>query len=400
MKRIASLLILVLSLFLYSSCVSDSDSNAHVRAGTADLPVDHSFFDDLYDPQTIRYLEVEPDLRSKGCLSQTDALVLSSLFSLILNGEVNLTKLILPWRILNRYKEEIHSSRVINDTCYKQVVNSFGQSLVLFRFEKDGKEYIRARFNAHQNTDAPEKCLARAEKLIANMPTFAQSVLQQHKAQYPREWENPAIGPHFFLDCSEASDALFAKSVEVLLHELNHELGTEECIYSPFDTHKLCIENASALPSRGTARYETNDRFVKEQMESFQNIYIPRVPAPFLKLFDELNSYTISAATSLHFLKASAAHKEFLSFSDDEFLPHIALLCANYLNTVQRSDPELYAQSLARNTPNGRALHQLFDEAERIYPQWLRAHTDAGLEDPASALIWVKHYKPLRALLK
>lgn len=398
MKQALALIVLMVSVL--GGCVSTQEQG-NLRAASAEIPLEPQFFDELNDPQVYEYLELEPESAKDGCLTRTESRLLATLMTIILNDGVSVSDLFIPWRFATKFKRELGSVRVVNDSCYKKLTNSRGQSLILFRYERDGKSYLRARFNAHEAASADPSCLNDALAVTQRLPPFATNIVAAHRERHKAEWKDPELSPRFYLDCDSGRGLAFDESVAVMLHELNHETNSDSCIFVSFTNEYLCFSEIEKAPARDIAKVRTSFRntLIDNALDRFQATYLMGYGASFMRLFDELNSYTVTAHVSVARMRQHSNSKSYLNgLPTDEYLPIIGLLCANYLATLHAKYGDTYARLYGEGTQNRTHFDVLFSNAREAYEEWKRERARLGLKPSDLDPVWQRFLSTYKSL--
>lgn len=79
-------------------------------------------------------------------------------------------------------------------------------------------------------------------------------ILDGEAKRSPEPWRDPDVGPVSFLQCDAAEQPSF-KSIATMLHETNHRLSPDRCLFDFESGGEICFTLPRGLPEGTIAAY-------------------------------------------------------------------------------------------------------------------------------------------------
>jgi len=224
------------------------------------------------------------------------------------------------------------------------------------------------------------QCLARAETLLQELglPT---AIAADYRQRFSRICGETDRGPAKWFNC--APSQLPQLELATWVHEMGHELGRPDCLYTWPHGEFVCLALDSNLPPRAVARLQAapTTRRAEEAHSALEFLQAQQsyltVALPFA-LFDELNSSTLTTTTMTALVPRWGQN---LSQRPAQLLPLYLVYTLRYLEYVRTHDFAQYRRNFGRNAGNWQALEQLLHNAEAVYLKWAQALKGQGLRE-------------------
>lgn len=277
--------------------------------------------------------------------------------------------------------ETLSPFSLVDDQCVKRVYASGDYRIVFKKGTLASDSEIRGNLSRFSDMKDKAACFKDAVELIHGLEIpFANIALQQHLKKFGQPyWDDPDFGPMKWLKCDGRPNPDFYSSLGTLLHEVNHELKDDQCLFIPSEGRSLCFKLDPKLPLRSLARIEkfpTKERSITQALEMVQKVYLTDMDLPPVMLFDELNSYIITnrAMTSVLKKKGAAALYDGES-RQGVLLPLFLTYTVRYLSILRGTAPQLYQENF-RPVPgnaNYTNIQTLLVDSEKVYSEWLHS---------------------------
>lgn len=271
-------------------------------------------------------------------------------------------------------------SDLVSDQCWKQIYVRGNYRIVLYRNpnEEVGSVQMVAR-NIRQLGISHRECLQRAVADSNSLSPIFANILGRYHAEHGWLWNDPDIGPVTWLECGRKRDVAYFESLAGFLHELNHPLKQDQCLFLASAANHLCFRFDKRLPPRSLAKLEdfpTQDPYIRRMLTGVQHNYLNQTDAPFHLLLDELNCYIVSTRVVARVLDKWGKAALFEKGTRQRtmiLLPLFLVYAVQYLEKFQEEDSESFAKHFSRGGQNCQALSMLLNDAEAGYLEWLKA---------------------------
>lgn len=217
-----------------------------------------------------------------------------------------------------------------------------------------------------------ETCIQRALAIAHDIAPWADGILEREAARHPDLWRDPDVGAVSFLECNAAEQPAF-KSVDTMLHETNHRISPDKCIYDYATGSDLCFELDRALPAGMIAAYASAPPGLDEEAHRWhvhiQETYLVEDGQGIRELLDEVVAYSITSE-----LMAIGTARQLYGHRTPSFnnLTMIMALTMRYLNELGRRDPALAAAQFGPTSVNRAPLLAVLARGEAAYDAWLQ----------------------------
>lgn len=126
---------------------------------------------------------------------------------------------------------------VVGQHCWKKEFERRGFKLFAYVNPENPKEKARIKYRNYSsivNLDCFRNSISDAKLLqVAGV----NEVLSRYRSTYPSFWEDLDIGPSSWLTCSQDKATAYYSSIEMMLHEIHHDLRNGNCLYISKDDH-------------------------------------------------------------------------------------------------------------------------------------------------------------------
>jgi hypothetical protein len=266
----------------------------------------------------------------------------------------------------------------VSGTCDKRIYTRDGRRIVAYR--KGPRSLGIKTANA-----VSEACWTAA---LAHLHTLelplADKILDAYQRAFPQLWDDLDLGPASYVSCAaDPAHEQYNETLTILLHELQHELRRDGCLFNATSGEDFCYALPTKLPGRALARLDhmpVGDPEERSFYELLQHMYLVDVDQPPLMLFDELDAYLSTARVWTAMLRKLGAPQLLDGKGHHMYLPLplFALYSVRYLEALRVKQPKRYAEVFGPDTANRRTLMRLLDECGRAYDDWVAALAAVG----------------------
>lgn len=279
-------------------------------------------------------------------------------------------------------------TELVRAVCDKRIYARGKYRIVIFRppaMSSVGWATIHDRIEGFAGPNRPEvsqaaavQCLAQAAADLERLG-IERDLLDIYHRENPELWSDSDVGPARYLNCSEGRDAVYYRSLAVMVHEVTHQLTSDSgrCLFLGYPPSQTCFSIPPNLPSASIAilkDFPTQNRDELERLGKTQDLYLvdfPKLNKGPLFLFNELNAYTAGNETMTAIARHDGIDKLYQDGDrESEMLPLFALWVAHYLAEMHRRDPDFYSETLAAQTDDGERIRALLVRAEASYGAW------------------------------
>jgi len=265
--------------------------------------------------------------------------------------------------------------RLVAAACQKRVYRAGRNRFVFW----DTAEAIQGKVTTKIVPLPSPRCIERGLALASEYAPFAGALLQRAAARDPALWRDPDVGAVAYLEC-EADEPTFM-SIDTMLHETNHHLSPDKCIYDFATTGEICVELERGLPEGTLAAYAQPpsqlDADGAAWFAHLQQLYLVDNGHGLRNMLDEVMAYSITA----EMLAVGAARRIYPKPGRSTFnnLPVMMAFTTRYLAAVAARDPALAARQFGATSKNRDAILAVLARAEAAYTTWLRAVRTPGV---------------------
>jgi hypothetical protein len=217
-------------------------------------------------------------------------------------------------------------------------------------------------------------CVADAEVQARRLLPYAETILSKARRIFGAEWPDPDIGAGSYIECT-ANQYARLRSLDMLLHELNHRLTDRDCLHEPTSGTPLCFGLPGLLPPRSIAKIDLGalDEGVALLLRPLQENYLGVNDGGPLSLFDELMAYRITTdVEAALFEQRGAAIAAPRGKQQVMYLSVFMYYAARYVLALHERDPALHRTYFGHGSANLVHLLHLLDLCEESYRHWRR----------------------------
>lgn len=282
--------------------------------------------------------------------------------------------------------------RLVSAACRKRVYLAPNARFVFW----DTDDSVHGKVVTRSCALPTDACIERALVLARDYVPFADAIMQREATQNPALWRDPDVGAVSYLKCDLADQPDFM-SIDTMLHETNHRLSPDKCIFDYATAGELCFELPRDLPEGMIAAYPgppgALDADAAEWFAHVQKTYLVDNGHGIRELLDEVMAYSITS----RMLAVGAARRIYPlpGHSTYNNLPLLMAFASRYLEALATHDPALAAREFGANGRNRAALLAVLGRGEAAYEAWLQAVPVPGVFERT---FWADYQRGRQAL--
>jgi hypothetical protein len=263
---------------------------------------------------------------------------------------------------------EVENVRLVSAECRKRVYGWNGRRFVFW----DTQDSVHGKMSTKTCELPTDACIERALTLANEYVPFANTLMRKAAEQSPDLWRDPDVGAVSFLQCNAYGEPSF-NSIETMLHETNHRLSPDKCIFDWSTGGEFCLELDRKLPEGKIAAYprppEALDDDAIEWFRHVQKVYLFDNEQGIRNLLEEVISYS---ATS-EMLAVGAARRIYPKPGRSTYnnLPLLMSITARYLSELAARDPAMAAKEFGPKGRNRAVVEAVLARGEASYKRWL-----------------------------
>lgn len=281
--------------------------------------------------------------------------------------------------------------RLVTAVCEKRAYVAPNGARFVFWDAQDG---LHGKMSTKVCALPTEACIQRALAITHDLAPWADGILEREAARHPTLWRDPDVGAVSFLECNAADEPSF-KSIETMLHETNHRISVDRCIYDYATASDLCFLLDKTLPPGMIAAYASAPPGLDEDAHDWflhlQETYLVNDGQGIRELLDEDMAYSVTSELIAIGLARGLYERPGRSFNN---LTMIMALTMRYLNELARRDPGLAAAQFGPTSANRAPLLAVLARGEAAYEAWLQAVGTPGVFE---RVFWDEYLRERRA---
>lgn len=266
--------------------------------------------------------------------------------------------------------------RLVSAVCEKRAYVAPNGARFVFWDAQDG---LHGKMSTKVCALPTEACIQRALAITHDLAPWADGILEREAARHPSLWRDADVGAVSFLECDAADEPSY-KSIETMLHETNHRISVDRCIYDYATASELCFSLDKALPPGMIAAYASAPPGLDEDAHAWflhlQETYLVNDGQGIRELLDEDMAYSITSE-----LKAIGRARGLYGRAGDWTYNNLTMIMAlsmRYLNELARRDPGLAAAQFGPTSANRAPLLAVLARGEAAYDAWLQVVESPG----------------------